>query len=178
MPFVKLDCGILDSTLWPDRPAREVFLTALCMAEPFELLAARPQLSVSSLEESGWQVPPGWYGIVRAAGAGIVRRSIVEPAEGLLALERLGAPDPGSRSEAYEGRRLVRVDGGYIVLNFQTYRDKDHTSTERSRRFRERERKLREAKQREAKKKTREAVDMMRRREAAGVSAVTGEDKS
>jgi hypothetical protein len=58
--------------------------------------------------------------------------------EGLSALERLGSQDKESRSHAFEGRRLVRVDGGYIVLNFQVYRERDHTSADRSRRYRER----------------------------------------
>ena len=136
MPFVKLDCGILDSTLWPDRPAREVFLTALLMAEPFELHEPAPQLAVSNLDETGWIVPAGWYGFVRAAGTGIVRRAELSREDGLLALERLGAPEPDSRSAAYEGRRLVRINGGFLVLNFMHYRERDYTTAERSARYR------------------------------------------
>lgn len=134
MPFVKLDCGILDSTLWPDRAAREVFLTALLMAEPFELKEPAPQLEVSSLERTGWIVPPGWYGFVKAAGAGIVRRSLVDLEEGLAALGRLGAAEPDSRNTAHDGRRLVRIDGGYVVLNFMVYRARDYTRGPRHRR--------------------------------------------
>lgn len=137
MPFVKLDCGILDSTLWIDREARTVFITALLMAIPHEITTAEPQLEVGSLKQTGWKVPPGDYGFVAAAGVGIVRRAGVEQEIGISALERLGNPEAESRSQAFEGRRLVRVDGGYLVLNFDTYRQKDHSSAVRSKRYRE-----------------------------------------
>lgn len=138
MAFVKLDCGILNSTIWVDRDAREVFITALLMAEPKELESPQPQLEVKAIRETGWSVPPGWYGMVPAAGIGIVRRSGVDEERGIAALERLGSPEPDSRSQDFDGRRLVRVDGGYVVLNFDKYRQKDHSAAERSRRYRER----------------------------------------
>ncbi|HEX7600566.1 MAG TPA: hypothetical protein VF316_03130 [Polyangiaceae bacterium] len=75
MPFVKLDCGILDSTIWFDHEARELFLTALLMAEPQELTTPMPQLEISSLRETGWSVPPGWYGFVPASALGIIGRA-------------------------------------------------------------------------------------------------------
>ncbi len=137
MAFVKLDCGILNSTLWVDRDAREVFITALLMAVPGELDAPTPQLEVNALKETGWAVPPGWYGLVPAAGIGIVQRCGLEESRGLAALERLGSPEPSSRTREFDGRRLVRIDGGYVVLNFDKYRQKDHSAAERSRRYRE-----------------------------------------
>lgn len=137
MAFVKLDCGILNSTLWVERECREVFITALLMAEPFEVTEPLDQLKVSSLEKTGWIVPPGWYGFIPAAGPGIVRRAIMEQEAGLAALARLGEPDPASRSQDFEGRRLIRVDGGFIVLNYMKYRDKDHSAAARSKRYRE-----------------------------------------
>jgi hypothetical protein len=138
MPFLKLDTGILNSTIWSDRDGRDVFLTALLMAVPREIKTALPQLDIRSLAETGWTVPPGWYGWVAAAGVGIVTNAQVEREAGLLALERLGAPEPDSRSRAFDGRRLVRVDGGFVVLNFMAYREKDHTTADRSRRYRQR----------------------------------------
>ena len=57
---------------------------------------------------------------------------------GLAALERLGSPEAESRSQDYEGRRMIRIDGGYLILNFDRYRQKDHTSAARSQRYRER----------------------------------------
>ena len=138
MAFVKLDCGILDSTLWIDREARELFITALLMAEPHELKEKTPQIRVRSLELTGFIIPPGWYGLVSAAGVGIINRAGLDFEIGMLALERLGEPEPDSRTPDFEGRRLVRISGGYIALNFTKYREKDHTSAERSRRYRER----------------------------------------
>lgn len=137
MAFVKLDCGMLNSTIWFDRVAREVFITALLMAEPIELTESTNQIEVNSLKETDFVIPPGWYGFVPAAGPGITHRAGVEQTPGLAALERLGAPEPESRTPDFGGRRLVRVDGGYLVLNYDKYRRKDHTTAERSRRYRE-----------------------------------------
>jgi len=138
MSFVKLDCGILDSTLWADRDAKDLFITALLMAVPYELVDPMEQIEVRSLTKTGFVVPPGWYGLVRAAGSGIVRRHGMEIEAGMTALERLGSPEPDSRTPDFDGRRIVRIDGGYIILNFQKYRDKDHTAADRSKRYRER----------------------------------------
>lgn len=145
MAFVKLDCGMLDSTIWMDREARELFITALLMAEPYELREPTPQIEVSTLGLTGFIVPAGWYGFVRAAGSGIVRRAGLATEVGLKALERLGSPEAESRTPDYEGRRLVRVDGGYIVLNFTKYREKDTNNAERQKRWRERNKSVRNA---------------------------------
>lgn len=136
--FVKLDCGILESSLWDDRDTRDVFITALLMAEPVELAEPMPQIEVDSLEHTGFVVPPGWYGFIRAAGPGIIRRSLVASNEaGMRALKELGSPDRSSRTPDHDGRRLVRIDGGFVVLNWEKYRARDYTSAERSRRWRE-----------------------------------------
>lgn len=137
MAFVKLDCGLLDSSLWPDREARELFITALLMAVPFELKEATAQLEVRTLEKTGFEVPAGWYGFIGSAGSGIIRRAGMEMEAGLAALERLGSPEFESRTPDFEGRRLVRVDGGYVALNYSKYREKDHTAAARSKRYRQ-----------------------------------------
>lgn len=142
MSFVKLDTGILDSTLWLDRDERDVFVTALLMAEPREIEQPIEQIAVDSLERTGFVVPAGWYGFIKAAGPGIVRRALVAAEDGVAALVRLGSPDLESRTPDHGGRRLVRVDGGYIVLNFMRYRDKDTTAAERAKRYRERQKAL------------------------------------
>lgn len=138
MGFVKLDCDILRSTLWFDRAAREVFVTALLLASPREFTEPTPQLAVDSLELTGWSAPPGWYGFVPASGPGIVHTAMMGLEEGMPALARLGAPEPESRSQAFDGRRMIRIDGGYLVLNYSKYRDKDHSAAERAKRYRER----------------------------------------
>ena len=139
MAFVKLDCGILDSTLWVQRPAREVFLTALLMAQPIELREPMPQIEIDSPAPTGFVVPPGWYGWVSAAGSGIVRRADADAASGQAALVTLGSPESDSRTPDFDGRRMVRVDGGFIILNFFRYRDKDASTKERSARYRQRQ---------------------------------------
>lgn len=146
MAFVKLDCGILNSTLWVEREPRDVFITALLMAAPREIAEPMPQYKVDAIEPTGFIVPPGWYGFVEAAGPGIVRRSMAEMEPGMKALAKLGEPDLESRSADFEGRRLVRVDGGYVVLNYMKYRDKDNTSAVRQARYRERQKSGRDGK--------------------------------
>jgi hypothetical protein len=142
MGFVKLDTGLLDSSLWDDKVARDVFLTALLMSLPFEATDPIQALELHQLVTSGFVVPPGWYGMVESSGKGIVRRSLSDLDEGMAALERLGAPDPASRSSAFDGRRLVRVGRGFLVLNFFVYRDRDYTSAVRSKRYRDRKKEL------------------------------------
>ena len=162
MAFLKLDTGVMLSSLWSDLAARNVFLTALLMAVPFKLREETDQLHIASLDPSGWKVPPGDYGFVEAASTAIVRQSGIEQQDGLRALERLGEPEAESRSTAYGGRRLVRIDGGFIVLNFMLCREKDHSAAKRQREYRERQAAERAARRRAAKKQTREAVDTLR----------------
>jgi hypothetical protein len=135
---VKLDCGILDSSLWIERDVRDVFITALLLAKPQQFDAALPQIHIRSLKPTGWKVPPGEYGFVRAASTGIIDRAKVPTAAGLKALEVLGSPEMESRSPEFDGRRVVRIAGGFVVLNYMRYRDKDTTGAERQARFRER----------------------------------------
>lgn len=184
MAFVKLDCGILHSTLWIEREPRDVFITALLMASPYEVTEPIPQYRADSLERTGFVVQPGWYGFIQAAGPGIVRMAMADPELGMVALQKLGEPDPESRSSDYEGRRLVRVDGGYIVLNFMKYRDKDNTAAVRSQRYRERK-KVRESAEdqdstpRDASRVTRdESRDVTKAKAEAEAKAEAGKPKT
>lgn len=140
MAFVKLDTGILRSTLWMERDQCDVFITALLLAEPQVFDEAQAQIEVDSLKPTGFVAPPGWYGFCRAAGDGIIKASHTEFEPGMEALRALGNPDFRSRSNSFEGRRMIRVDGGYLIMNYMAYREKDHTTAERSRRYRERKR--------------------------------------
>jgi len=138
MAFVKLDTGILDSTLWIERDQREVFITALLMAEPREFQEPIEQIEIGQIKHTGYEAPPGWYGFVRAAGVGIINRAGVDRKKGMEALRKLGEPENESRSSEFDGRRMIRVNGGFVILNYMKYRDKDHTAAERQRRLRER----------------------------------------
>lgn len=137
MAFVKLHTKLLDSSLWLDRDARDIFITALLMAQPVTLDEPSDAIHCRKLAPLGFTVPPGNYGFVPAAGPAIVRRAMVDDQEiGVAALERLSQPEADSRSEEHEGRRLVRINGGYLVLNYEKYRKKDETAGERMRRWR------------------------------------------
>lgn len=142
MSFVKLDRGILDSSLWADRDQRDIFITALLSAEPIELKTVTPQLYADKLEQTGFIIPLGWYGLVAMAPSGLIRRACVGITEGYVALEKLGKVDPDSRSDDFEGRRLVRISGGFLVLNYVKYRDKDHGAAERMKLYRQRQKSL------------------------------------
>lgn len=142
MAFVKLDTGILNSTLWIERDQRELFITALLMAEPREFSEPVKQIKIGDLDYTGFEAPPGWYGFVPAASVGIIRRAGVDKDSGMDALRLLGEPDPDSRSKKFEGRRLIRMNGGFIILNYMDYRDKDHTAAIRQQRLRDRRKAL------------------------------------
>lgn len=140
MPFLKLDVDILDSSLWVARDHRSMFLTALLMADPYQLTRPAEALDVETMKPTGFIVPAGNYGFVRAAPSAIVRTDGYTGPDGLGILRELGEPDRDSRSSDFDGRRIVRIDGGFIVLNYWRYRQKDHTAAERMRRMRERDR--------------------------------------
>lgn len=160
MGFVKIDTGMLDSTIWFEKDQRDIFITALLMAEPREYVEPAKQIEVDKITYTGWEVPPGWYGFVRASGVGIVRRALVDVKPGIEALRALGAPEEESRSKEWEGRRMVRVDGGYIVLNYMKYRDKDYTAADRMRRLRARTKELKEKAAQNSEDVTRNGYDV------------------
>lgn len=158
MPYVKLDCSILDSSIWLERNQRELFITALLMARPKEFKKTTLQLDVESTEPTGWEVPPGWYGFLEAAPQGIVHRSGLPDREaGIKALRELGDPDATSKNPEFDGRRLVRVHGGFLILNFIEYRDRDYTAAERQRRYRDNLKKAQRKAKIEAEEKRQEA---------------------
>lgn len=129
---------MLDSTIWFDKDARDIFITALLMAQPHEIREPAPQLEVNSLKETGFIVPVGWYGFVPASGPGIVTRAGMDMERGMAAIVRCGGPEDHTRTSDHDGRRMVRIDGGYIILNYDRYRQKDYTTAERSARYRAR----------------------------------------
>jgi hypothetical protein len=136
--FVKLDSKTLTSTIWRDPVAFRIFVAAMLSAEPWEFDAPVETLAVRSLEVQPEPLAPGWYGLARVSGPWLVAESGPDADAGWAALERLCSPEGESRSRDVEGRRLVRVDGGYIVVNYMKYRDFDHKAAERMRRLRAR----------------------------------------
>lgn len=111
--YNKLYTKILDSSVWLEpHPTRIVWIT---------LLAA--------MDEDGF----AQFSSVR----NLANRAMVTPEEAEKAVATLEAPDAESGIKAHEGRRIERVDGGWIVMNAGTYRDVV-TRAERQRMNRER----------------------------------------
>lgn len=82
-------------------------------------------------------------GIVEASVPGLSDISRVTMEQCEEALQKLAMPDPYSRSQDYEGRRVQAVDGGWLLLNYVKYRGmlsaerKREQGRIRQRRFRE-----------------------------------------
>lgn len=113
MSFVPLDRNILDSTIWRLDPVTcKVWITMLAMAHHRS-------------------------GIVEATAPGIASRASLTADEVAHALAVLESPDRYSKSTAEQGRRILRVEGGYRIVNHSAYQNKDH-STPRVKRFRAR----------------------------------------
>jgi len=97
--YTKLFNSILASTIWrEDDQTRLVWITLLAMANK--------------------------DGVVEASLPGIAGFARVELASCERALKKLSAPDPYSRSEVDEGRRVKKVDGGWLLVNHAKYRQK------------------------------------------------------
>jgi len=112
MPFVKLDCKILDKSIWRESAeTKVVWITLLAMADS--------------------------DGLVEASIMGISDRARITLEETEKAIETFMAPDPYSTNPANDGRRIERVVGGFQVLNYEVYRQKDHTAAARMRKHRE-----------------------------------------
>jgi hypothetical protein len=81
-------------------------------------------------------------GFVAASIPGLAHAAIVTRDECEKALKVFESPDPDSRTKDNDGRRIEKVDGGWIILNHFLYRDglSDDPETararERMRRFR------------------------------------------
>lgn len=112
MPFVKLDCTMIDKSIWSeDSETRVVWITLLAMADA--------------------------DGLVEAAIPGIASRSKVSLEYTEKAIDKFQQPDKYSSNLSNEGRRIERIDGGFKVLNYQQYRDKDYTAAARQRKYRD-----------------------------------------
>jgi hypothetical protein len=55
-------------------------------------------------------------------GFAAMARMTLEQAE--AAMNRLESPDPHSRTPDHEGRRVLKVDGGWLLANYSKYREK------------------------------------------------------
>jgi len=112
MGFAKLDDGILKSSIMAERP--EIF-----------------KVFIALLASSNWEglakVSP-----IFLASACHLSQEVVD-----RALERLSSPDKYSRSSEEEGRRIKRVEGGFLVINYKKYRAFTYSDSPESVRKRE-----------------------------------------
>ncbi len=112
MPFVKLDCGIIHSSLWAeDSDTKICWITLLLLADA--------------------------TGFVRAAASAIAREAGIPAEVARRALDLFQSADDESRTPDNQGKRIERVEGGYRVLNYEKYRERDYTNAERQKRWRE-----------------------------------------
>jgi hypothetical protein len=117
--YTKLSSSIVHSTIWSEpNHVRIVWITMLAMTNRWgEVEASIPGL------------------------AAMARVSIEETED---AINRFLSPDKYSRTKDNDGRRIVEIDGGWEILNYQKYRElqsKEHEAemaTERQRRCRQR----------------------------------------
>ena len=97
--YTKLFNSILASTVWREpNEVRIVWITLLAMADK--------------------------EGIAEGSVPGIADFARIPVEATRTALERLSMPDPDSRSQEHDGRRIQAVDGGWQLLNHAKYRAK------------------------------------------------------
>jgi hypothetical protein len=99
MAYVKLFGSILTSTIWRESPqTRVLWITMLALADR--------------------------DGVVEASVPGLADLARLSVEDCRRALEVLEGPDPDSRTQIRDGRRIQRVQGGWQVVNYEAYRDR------------------------------------------------------
>lgn len=97
MSWTKLHSKIVYSSIWSENPATcKVWITLLALADQ--------------------------HGTVSASRIGLARLTMLDIAEVNHALAVLEGPDENS-SDGTTGERILRVDGGWVILNHAKYRD-------------------------------------------------------
>lgn len=97
--FVKLFSSITESSLWSEpKEVRLLFVTMLAKANQI--------------------------GFVEASLPGLARVANLSMEETVSALECLQSPDKFSKNPENEGRRIISVPGGFMILNYEDYRER------------------------------------------------------
>jgi len=63
------------------------------------------------------------HGYVGASIGGLAATAHVSAEKTKEALEKFLAPDPDSRSQEHDGRRIEVADRGWVLLNYERFRD-------------------------------------------------------
>lgn len=96
--YTKLFSSIVTSTVWREgKETKIMWVTMLALADK--------------------------DGVVEGSIPGLADMARLTVAEARTAIEILSAPDPDSRSKEAEGKRLVPIDGGWLLVNHAKYRD-------------------------------------------------------
>lgn len=119
--YVKLSATITRSSVWRESPAtRCVWIALLALANE--------------------------HGFVKGVEAWLASESNVTPEDCRAALEKFYAPDVDSQDQDYAGRRLEKVEGGWLVLNYPKYREmrtrEQQLANERQRRKRSKDKEI------------------------------------
>ena len=97
--YAKLFSDIVDSSIWKeDSDTCKVWITLLALADA--------------------------DGFVRGSDGWLADKSKVELAKCIEAVSKFCSPDPCSRTPDNEGRRVERLEDGYLVLNYLAFRDR------------------------------------------------------
>jgi hypothetical protein len=106
MSFTKLDSGIVNSSIWSEPVAtRVLWITILSMSDE--------------------------TGFVSTSVPGLMRAANISKEEFGIGIKSLESPDVYSRTEAHEGRRIEKVEGGWIILNYMKYREREDRDAHR-----------------------------------------------
>lgn len=105
--FTKLWSEITDSSIWnEDDKTRIVWITMLARMGPDY--------------------------VVRASVGGLAHLARVTKDDCIKSLQILSAPDPDSRTSAFEGRRIEKIEGGFFILNGKKWREQQTAESRRA----------------------------------------------
>ena len=106
MGFTKLFASIVTSSVWcEDHPTVRVWIGMLALANA--------------------------NGVVEGSIPGLANVCRITIQECQKAIDLFSSPDPFSRNPADDGRRIEACPGGWVILNYQVYREKRDEETRR-----------------------------------------------
>jgi hypothetical protein len=99
LSYAKLYSSITESSLWSEpKDVRLLFVSMLARADA--------------------------TGFVEASVPGLARMANLTIEEAEIALETLEGPDRHSKNPEHDGRRILKVPGGWTLLNYEAYRNR------------------------------------------------------
>lgn len=109
--YTKLFNTIITSSIWSeDNDTRILWITMLAMAD--------------------------YNGVVLGSIRGLADMARLDVQICIKSLQKLMSPDPYSRSKERQGRRVEEIEGGWLIINHQLYRDKKANRAEYFREWR------------------------------------------